>query len=250
VTRAVTDPRPAPRRQIAGIAAIEAALAAGEPVQVVLVERTDEAPEVRALLERARAAGAAIWLGGPGDLRRMGRGPDGQRALAMLGASPTTDLPGLFARGGAVFLLHRPRYASNAGFAIRTAEVSGAAGIVIDADFNHEERTRAGHVSMGADRLLPVLWQSTQAALEQAVRNGYRRVAIEDAGALAPWDVDLTGDVLLMAGGERAGIGAEWLARCDQVVRVPMAGFVPSYNLQAALSVVAGERLRQLAATR
>lgn len=236
------------RRQIAGVAAISAALDAGAPVRVLLVERTDDAPDVRALIERAGAAGAALWLGGPGDLRRMGRGHGSERAVALVGPEPRCDLPGLFARGGAVFLLHRPRYASNAGFAIRTAEVSGAAGIVVDADFNHEERTRAGHVSMGADRLLPVLWASTADTLEQAERADYTVIAIEDAGEAAPWDVDLTSDVLLIAGGERNGIGAEWLARCDHVVRLPMAGFVPSYNFQAALSMVAGERLRQLTA--
>ncbi len=235
-----------PRRQIAGVAAIRAALEAGDPVRVLLVDRSDDAPEVVALVERARAAGATLWLGGSGDLRRMGRGPGGERAVALVGPPPRCDLPALFARSGAVFLLHRPRYASNAGFAIRTAEVSGATGIVVDADFNHEERTRAAHVSMGADRLLPVLWASTEDTVAQAERAGYSVVAIEDAGDAAPWDIDLTADVLLIAGGERDGIGAEWLARCNHVVRVPMAGFVPSYNLQAALSIVAGERLRQL----
>jgi tRNA(Leu) C34 or U34 (ribose-2'-O)-methylase TrmL len=29
-------------------------------------------------------------------------------------------------------------------------------------------------------------------------------------------------------------------------VRVPMAGFIPSYNLQTAVAVLAAERLRQL----
>jgi tRNA G18 (ribose-2'-O)-methylase SpoU len=238
---------PPPRRQVAGIAAITAALDAGEPVRVLLVERSDATPEVLALIERARTAGAALWLGGQGDLRRMGRGPDSERAVALVGPAPRCDLAELFGRGGAVFLLHRPRYASNAGFAIRTAEVSGAAGIVVDAEFNHEERTRAGHVSMGADRVLPVLWASTADAIAHAERAGHRVIAIEDAGTATPWEVDLTGDVVLIAGGEREGIGAAWLARCHDVVRVPMAGFVPSYNLQAALSMVAGERLRQLA---
>ena len=35
------------------------------------------------------------------------------------------------------------------------------------------------------------------------------------------------------------------LACADDVVRVPMHGFLPSYNLQAAMAVVMGERLRQ-----
>jgi 23S rRNA (guanosine2251-2'-O)-methyltransferase len=100
---------------------------------------------------------------------------------------------------------------------------------------------------MGADRLLPVLWEETATALDCAARHGHRAIAIEDVGERAPWQVDLTGPVVLLVGSERDGLGEALLARCDAVVRVPMAGFVPSYNLQAAISAVAAERLRQLA---
>lgn len=239
---------PSVRRQLAGHAAIDAALATGEPVRVLLVARDDDTPQTRALVERAREAGCELWLGGDGDLRRMSRGAIVERAIAMLGPEPRADLDGLFARGGAVWLLHRAAYASNVGFAVRTAEVSGADGVIVDAAFNHEERTRVAHVSMGADRLLPVLWHATASALDCAARHGHRTIAVEDVGDRAPWQVDLTGPVVLLVGNERDGLGEALLARCDAVVRVPMAGFVPSYNLQAALSAVATERLRQLAA--
>jgi 23S rRNA (guanosine2251-2'-O)-methyltransferase len=235
------------RKQLAGFAAIEAALAAHEPVRVLLIAREDHSPEACALVEHARARGADIWLGGAGDLRRMSRGSATERAIAMLGPEPRTDLDGLFTRAGAVWLLHRASYPSNVGFAVRTAEVSGADGVVIDAAFNHDDRTRVSHVSMGADRLLPVLWHATEPTLELAARRAYRAIAVEDVGARAPWEVDLTGPVVLVVGSERDGLGAQVLARCDAIVRVPMAGFVPSYNLQAAISAVAAERLRQLA---
>jgi tRNA G18 (ribose-2'-O)-methylase SpoU len=51
--------------------------------------------------------------------------------------------------------------------------------------------------------------------------------------------------VLLVIGGETRGIPAPLLARCDEVLRIPMAGFIPAYNLQAAMAAVAAERLRQ-----
>jgi tRNA(Leu) C34 or U34 (ribose-2'-O)-methylase TrmL len=38
------------------------------------------------------------------------------------------------------------------------------------------------------------------------------------------------------------------LDACDGALRIPMRGFIPSYNLQAAMAMVAGERLRQLGA--
>lgn len=234
------------RRHVAGVAAIEDALSAGEPVAVLLVDRDDASESTRALVAHARERGAAIWLGGAGDLRRMSRGTSVAKAIAMLGPEPSAELSGLLARGGAVFLLHRAAYPSNVGFAIRTAEVSGAQGVIVDAAFNHEDRTRVSHVSMGADRLLPVVWASSERALELARTHGYRVIAIEDSGDRAPWDADLTGRVLLIAGNERDGVAPEVLARCDQVVRVPMAGFVPSYSLQAAITAVAVERLRQV----
>jgi len=46
-------------------------------------------------------------------------------------------------------------------------------------------------------------------------------------------------------GGETRGIPAPLLARCDAALRIPMRGFIPAYNLQAAMAIVAGERLRQ-----
>jgi 23S rRNA (guanosine2251-2'-O)-methyltransferase len=236
------------RRHVAGIEAIAAALAAGEPVRVLLVERDDETPAIAALVAAARERRVSIWTGGAGDLRRMGRSAVPERALALLGPDPSTDLAGLLARGGAVWLLHRAAYPSNVGFALRTAEVSGADGVVVDGTFNHAERARIGHVSMGADRMLPVLWESTERTLELARGSGHRIVALEDSGSLAPWQVDLRGPTILLVGSERDGIEPAVLARCDAVIAVPMLGFIPSYNLQAALSAVAAERLRQLLA--
>jgi 23S rRNA (guanosine2251-2'-O)-methyltransferase len=235
------------RFPIAGIDAIEAALVAGDPVRVLLIDRDDDSEAIRRLVARAEARGVEIWRGGAGDLRRMSRGATPEQAIAMAGADPSGDLDALLARDGAVWLLHRVAFPSNIGFAIRTAEVSGADGVVVDTALNHQDRSRVAHVTMGADRMLPVLWESTERTLEAAQRNGRRIVAMEDVGDKAPWQVDLTGPIVLVVGNEREGIGEAILARCDAVVAVPMAGFVPSYNLQAALSAIAAERLRQLA---
>jgi 23S rRNA (guanosine2251-2'-O)-methyltransferase len=234
------------RRQIAGAARIESALRDGEPVQVLLVDREDASDTTQRLIASARAAGAEIWRGSPGDLRRMSRGRVVETSIAMLGMPPLTDLDGLLGRGGAVWLLHRATYPSNVGFALRTAEVSGAQGVIVDADFNHEDRSRVAHVSMGAHRMLPVLWESTRHTIDAARRRGHAVVALEDSGTRAPWEIDLRGPILLVVGNERDGIHDDVLASCDATIALPMAGFVPSYNLHAAIAAIAIERLRQL----
>ena len=51
--------------------------------------------------------------------------------------------------------------------------------------------------------------------------------------------------MLFVVGAEREGVSQEILEACDDIVRLPMDGFVPSYNLQVAISVLAVEALRQ-----
>jgi tRNA G18 (ribose-2'-O)-methylase SpoU len=60
----------------------------------------------------------------------------------------------------------------------------------------------------------------------------------------------LTGSVLVLVGAEADGIPGVALDSCDVVVRIRMAGFVASYNLQAAVAPSAAERFRQLQAER
>jgi tRNA G18 (ribose-2'-O)-methylase SpoU len=239
----------APRVQISGVEPIARALRERSDVRVLLIPVDDSSPEILQLEAAAKAYGARIWRGGPGDMRRMGRGPDAERAVALVGHSPQASLEQLLARGGMSWLLHRASYPSNVGFAIRTAEVSGADGVIVDANFNHEQRGRIGHVSMGASDLLPVVYTTTEETLRLAAESGVCSIAIEDSGAYLPWQVDLRAASVCIIGNEQTGIDAELVARCDFSIRIPMAGFVPSYNVQAAMTAIAVERLRQLGCT-
>jgi tRNA(Leu) C34 or U34 (ribose-2'-O)-methylase TrmL len=93
---------------------------------------------------------------------------------------------------------------------------------------------------------MPVYWEPADRLLDAASHEDYRVIAIDEAGDRMPWEVDLTGPRILVAGGESGGIPPRVLARCHDRVCVPMSGFIPCYNLQAAVSAVAVERLRQI----
>lgn len=239
------------RRQLVGVEEVAAALAAGAPLRVVLLAR-DAPAAARTLAERARAAGARVLPASDNDLRRMTRtgAPEPGGLLGLAGPDPAADPAGALAGAGAAWLLAGVAYAGNAGYAIRTAEVSGADAIFLDAALDAEGRRRALRASMHAERFFPVHWRPAGEVLDVARAAGRRLIAVEDVGAHAPWELDLRGRVLLAIGGEREGLERALLARCDAVVRVPMAGFVPSYNLQAAMAAVAAERLRQEAPAR
>ena len=70
-------------------------------------------------------------------------------------------------------------------------------------------------------------------------------MAVEDVGSHDLPDVDLTGDVMLIIGAEAEGVSQAALEAADAVVRLPMHGFVPSYNLQVAVACACVEAARQ-----
>lgn len=232
------------RRRIAGAAALRAALDAGDPVRVVLLRR-DAGASSRSLADRARRAGARVLPTTAAELRRLADTADPVDVLAMSGDDPAVPFDVAVRRPGAAWLLAGLRYPGNVGFALRTAEVTGAAAVAVGTPFGAGDRKRALRASMGADRFLPVAWTSAAEAIATARAAGRRVLAVEDADGPAPWEEDLVAPVLLVLGSEREGLAPDVLALCDGAVRVPMRGVIPALNVHAAMAAVAVERLRQ-----
>ncbi len=227
--------------QITGAEAVLRALEAGEAITMVLVDREKDTEHIRSACE---ARGIPVEEGSTNDLWRMSA--EGfVDALALIDRQPVASLDEVFERGGTVWFFDGVTYSTNLGFAIRTAEVSGADAVVLNVMKTHEERRTIRRSSMRADRFLPVVYSTTEEILAAAKKNGVRVIAVEDVGTHGPWDEDLTGDVLLVVGAEKEGISDAVLEAADACVLLPMDGFVPSYNLQVAVSVVAVEALRQ-----
>lgn len=233
------------REQLAGVPDVEEALRRGRPLRLILAARDLRDPQALAVCEDARLRGIPIEKVSDNDLRRMSKVRPTPPLLALCGPEAGASSEELLTRDGAIWLLVGVTYAGNAGYAIRSAEVSGAAGIFLDDEFPPAERKRALRFAMHAERFFPVLWEAATDVIDGARGAGRRVIAIEDVGDRAPWETNLSGSPLLVIGGERHGIAPALLDRCDEVLRIPMRGFVPAYNLQAAMAAVAGERLRQ-----
>ena len=233
------------RRQLSGVREIDSALREGSEIRLLLVRRNVEDPGILALVGRAENLGLNVRQVSANDLRRMSVVQPAGDLLALLGPDPGADPGTVLSAGGAVWLLSGSAYPGNVGFAVRTAEVSGADGIFVDTDLVGRSRHRAMRASMHAGRFFPVHWLETAKVVEMAREAGKRIIAVEDTGTKAPWETDLAGSILLILGGEGAGIPPEILEGCTEVMRIPMAGFIPSYNLHAAMAAIAVERLRQ-----
>ena len=224
--------------QITGEADVIEALKNGVDIKLVLVDREEDCSEVIQLCQERQIK---VTEGSATDLWRMSANGQ-QKVLALVEREPSGTLEEVFEREGAIWLFDGVEYAPNLGFGVRTAEVSGATAVIINVSKTHEERRTIRRASMRATRFIPVVYATTEEILAACNR---RIIVAEDVGGKAPWECDLTGDVMLVVGAENAGVSKEVLDAADDIVRLPMPGFIPSYNLQVAISSLAIERLRQ-----
>ena len=232
-------------RQLAGADEVIAALRGGTALGVVLILADAKGEPIDELLGLARSKAVRVRRVGLRVLERMAARATPIDVLALVGRNPAATLPEVLAGSGAIWLLSGASYPGNIGMAVRCAEVSGADAVVIDTSLDRPARRAVLRASIRADWYMPVLWEDTEAVLDGAETRGRRIIGIEDVGERAPAEVDLRGPLLFVIGSEANGVHAGVLERCTEVVRIPMAGFIPSYNLQAAVAIVSAERLRQ-----
>ena len=227
--------------QVQGSETILSMLQTDHDIRLVLVDREMDTEALRQECERQSIP---LEEGSTNDLWRMSA-IGNTDALALIGREPHGSLEEIFERGGSIWLLDGVQYPTNLGFGIRTIEVSGADAVVLNISRTHQDRRTIRRSSMRADRFIPVVYSDTISIINEAKKNNFRILAAEDIGTVEPWDTDMTGNVLFVVGAEREGVSQEVLEACDEIVRLPMDGFVPSYNLQVAISVLAVESLRQ-----
>jgi len=232
-----------------GVDAVIAALNA-EEATLVLLERDNAHPDIEEIRRLCEDKDVKIEEGSRTDVWRMAipakeGEPEHPLALALVGRIPNLSLEEVFEKGGVIWLLDGVQYATNMGFCIRTAEVSGADAMIISNKLTHSERSSVKGSSMRATRFIPIHYTDTEIALNLAKENNVRVIVAEDVGTIPPWESDLTGDVLIIIGAERDGVSQDALDAADQIIRLPMNGFIPSYNLQVAISTLAIEAIRQ-----
>ena len=207
--------------QITGAEAVLAALKSGEDIDMVLVDREKDTEVIRELCQKRNIT---LEEGSTNDLWRMSSSGHVD-ALALIGRKQTNSLEELMSRGGTIWFFDGVTYSTNLGFAIRTVEVSGADGVVMNVAKTHEERRTIRRASMRADRFIPVIYSTTEEILQCAKKHQLRIISAEDIGEKAPWDEDLTGNVLLVVGAEREGVSKATIEASDVIVKLPMDGF-------------------------
>ncbi len=141
--------------------------------------------------------------------------------------------------------LDRVRDPGNLGTIMRTADATGARGVILIGDCTDPYSVEAVRASMGAVFNVELAQMSQNDFL--ALASGWPGQVV---GTALPASrdyrtADYGGPLMLVMGNEQAGLTPELMKACTQLVRMPMMGRSDSLNLAVATGLTLYEVLRQ-----
>ena len=136
--------------------------------------------------------------------------------------------------------------AGNFGAILRSAEVLGAACVVIPNKRSAFVTAATYKSSAGAASHIPVAQVSNLVQfLENAKKAGYWVAGASEHAKEAIWESNLSGKMVLVLGNEGEGVSRIVLEACDLLIRIPQTGKVESLSVAQAASVCIYEWVRQ-----
>jgi RNA methyltransferase, TrmH family len=132
----------------------------------------------------------------------------------------------------------------NLGTLMRTAEASGASGVVVAGDSTDPFSPKAVRASAGSVLRVPLVVERDTSLVLRVLGERWTLVATGAEGQ--PFDeVMFDPCPAILLGSEAHGLSAEMMDAADVVVAIPMAGEVESLNVATAGAVLAFELARR-----
>lgn len=237
---------------IEGRRAVEEALGAGVPLKSALVQiqSLDADPALERLAQRLDAAGVSVERVPRNRLDQLSSHGAHQGVIVRAKPFQYAELGDVIAAAGKgnalVLVLDHVTDEGNFGAIVRTAEVVGAAGVVIAKARSASVGVGAYKTSAGAVLHIPIAQVSNLArAVEELKAAGFWACASTEHATDDVWSAPLVGRVALVMGSEGEGISRLVLEKCDFACKLPQRGRVESLNVAQACTVMCYEWLRR-----
>lgn len=241
-------------RIVAGRNPVVEALKAKRVQRLLISETATQDKVLRALLERATAAGVRPEIVPAATIERNAQGVAHQGVLAFCEERDYHTLDEVLAiareKGEDPFLilLDGVEDPHNLGAILRVADGAGAHGVVIPGRGAAGLTPTVFKSSAGAAEHVPVaqVGNLTDAVMQLKRAQVWVGMAEADAGRFY-YEENMTGPLALVMGSEGYGVSRPVAKHCDFAVKIPLKGAVTSLNVSVATAILAYERVRQLA---
>lgn len=142
-------------------------------------------------------------------------------------------------------LVDEVQYEHNLGAILRSALGAGVDAVIVPVQRGKGLSPVVHRVSMGGAEAVPLIREGISSSLAEIRRQGILVVGA-DMDGVPPWEVDLTGPVAMVFGGEDKGLTDPVRKRCDVILGVPLLGNLESLNVSVTAALLMFERQRQL----
>lgn len=236
---------------VGGLHAVRAALEQPDAVERLWVDRARRDARVRALLDRAHAAGVASERVTREQLDALLPGVNHQGVVALCRGTTARDegaLKQLVAERDCPLLLVLDGVTDphNLGACLRSADAAGVDAVVAPRDRAAGLGATARKVAAGAAEHVPFVQVTNLArTLAWLGEAGVWCVGLAGEGEAPLHQADLRGPLALVLGSEGRGLRRLTRERCDLLVHIPMHGTVGSLNVSVATGVALFEARRQ-----
>lgn len=134
----------------------------------------------------------------------------------------------------------------NLGACIRSANASGAGGVVVSRSRGSPITATVSHTAAGAAELTPIYQASNLARdIETLKSKGVWVIGLDGAASDQIYAMNLSDPCALVFGTEERGLRAETKKKCDMLACIPMLGGVSSLNVSVAVGIATFEAVRQ-----
>lgn len=240
-------------RRLIGIHAVAAALKSSDQrrsgIERVLVAKGSRNPRVLRLVEQCRDLGVPVRFEPRAAIRRSSGTAAHQGIVALTSAagySTLRDLLEELPEVGTLVVLDQVQDPRNLGAIIRSAEAAGARGVVVPERRSASLGAAAAKAAGGALESQPVARvKNLGRGLDELKRCGFWVYGLDAGGNVIYDQVDYRARCALVLGGESRGLRAKVAQRCDFLIRIPLAGSVPSLNVSVAAGIALFEVSRQ-----
>ena len=231
---------------------VSEAIRSGRAIDSVLVAKGNQSGAITGILAKAREKKIRIKEVDPKKLDFMCAHGTHQGIAAVVAVCGYKELDDIFALAEErneppfIIVLDEIEDPHNLGAIIRTAECSGAHGVIIPSRRSASLTFTVGKVSAGAVEYVPVVRVPNIPSLLDTLKEKGVWVYGADMNGEDYRKCDLSGAVALVIGNEGKGIGRLVREKCDVIVSLPMKGKLNSLNASVAAGVlmyaVAGSR--------
>lgn len=238
-------------RLITGINAVKEALLSPTGVECLFIEQSIHSPRLFEILKLARKLRIPVSLVPENKLRQIA-GADHQGVVIRTPVKEYATLDKILQNASdhceppLIIIPEGVEDPQNLGALIRTALCAGAHGVLIPMTGSAGLTPGTERASAGALSYMDICREKSMPfAIATLKDQGVHLVGLEADEGPALWDVDLTGPLALILGGENRGIRPHIRRELDVLAHLPCQGSVGSLNVSAAAAAAVYEALRQ-----